>query len=218
MPDENDDLSLLLSAVRRRDEAAARRLVERLGPLVLRIVRAHQPRRVAEEDLCQEVFMSVFADLGQYRGTVPFERWVARVAVTTCFDALRREKARSELRWADLSEAEVAALETMRGEMCEAHGEDRTAARELVAKLLETLPPGFATRIAARWAAGDEPATLFARVWEVFALRAAVASCAAALMVGWALHGSLLDSRRAAREGSAQEIELVQIEELFWTP
>ena len=140
MPDENDDLSLLLAAVRRRDEAAARRLVERLGPLVLRIVRAHRPRRVAEEDLCQEVFMSVFADLGQYRGAVPFERWVARVAVTTCFDALRRERARSELRWADLSEAEAAALERMHADRHEPHGVERDAARELVAKLLGTLP------------------------------------------------------------------------------
>ena len=140
MPDENDDLSLLLAAVRRRDEAAARRLVERLGPLVLRIVRAHRPRRVAEEDLCQEVFMSVFADLGQYRGAVPFERWVARVAVTTCFDALRRERARPELRWADLSEAEASALERMHADLHEPHGVERDAARELVAKLLGTLP------------------------------------------------------------------------------
>ena len=140
MPDENDDLSLLLAAVRRRDEAAARRLVERLGPLVLRIVRAHRPRRVAEEDLCQEVFMSVFADLGQYRGAVPFEHWVARVAVTTCFDALRRERARPELRWADLSEAEASALERMHADLHEPHGVERSAARELVAKLLDTLP------------------------------------------------------------------------------
>ena len=140
MPHESDDLLPLLDAVRQRDERAARLLVERLGPLVLRIVRAHRPRRVAEEDLCQEVFMSVFADLGQYRGAVPFERWVARVAVTTCFDALRRERARPELRWADLSEAEASALERMHADLHEPHGVERDAARELVAKLLGTLP------------------------------------------------------------------------------
>ena len=76
--------------------------------------------------------MSVFADLGQYRGAVPFERWVARVAVTTCFDALRRERARPELRWADLSEAEAAALERMQADLHEPHGVERDAARELV--------------------------------------------------------------------------------------
>ena len=82
----------------------------------------------------------------------------------------------------------------------------------------DSLPPGFATRIAARWATGDEPETLLARLWERLALRAALAYGAVALMIGWACHGSLPDSRRAAREASAQEIELVQIEELFWTP
>ena len=92
----------------------------------------------------------------------------------------------------------------------------------------DALPPRFVTRIAARWAAGGEPETLLARLWERLALRAALAYGAAALMIGWygaaalmigwACHGSLPDARRAAREASAQEIELVQIEELFWTP
>ena len=34
-----------LAQVRERDEAASRRLVERLYPMVLRIVRAHRPGR-----------------------------------------------------------------------------------------------------------------------------------------------------------------------------
>lgn len=141
MPNEDDDLPLLLDAVRQRDERAARLLVERLGPLVLRIVRAHRPRRVAEEDLCQEVFMSVFADLAQYRGAAPFERWVARIAVTTCFDALRREKVRPELRWADLSEAEARAMEEMLLENAEPHESHDATANEVLVKLLTTLPP-----------------------------------------------------------------------------
>ena len=141
MPHESDDLLPLLDAVRQRDEWAARLLVERLGPLVLRIVRAHRPRRVAEEDLCQEVFMSVFADLGQYRVAVPFEHWVARVAVTTCFDALRREKARPEVRWADLSAAETAAVEAILSGNEPASGTHDAFAHETLAKLLDTLPP-----------------------------------------------------------------------------
>ena len=62
-----------LERVIARDQTASRELVERLHPLVRRIVRAHRPWRMAEEDLCQEVFMSVFSSLGQYRGSVPFE-------------------------------------------------------------------------------------------------------------------------------------------------
>lgn len=154
MPDESASLAALLEAVRRRDEAAARSLVGRLYPLVRRIVGAHRPWRVDAEDLVQEVFMSVFADIGKFRGAVPFEHWVARIAVTTCLDALRREKCRPELRWADLTEEEAAALETMREEMREAHGEPRAHAREVVAKLLDTLPAE--DRLLIQWLALEE--------------------------------------------------------------
>lgn len=153
--DDETDLMDLLERVRRREEDAARRLVERLHPLVARIVGAHRPRRMSHEDLVQEVFMSVFADIGQYRGAVPFEHWVARVAVTTCLDALRREKARPELRWADLTEREAAALAAMRDTGHEAGTEeDRAHAREVVGMLLGTLPAE--ERLLMRWLALEE--------------------------------------------------------------
>ena len=61
-----------LAQVRAGDQAAARALVERVRPVVLRIVRARKPRRLAEEDLTQEVFMKMFARLDQYAGEAPF--------------------------------------------------------------------------------------------------------------------------------------------------
>lgn len=122
-----------------RDEQASRKLVERLQPLVLRIVRAHRPWRMAEEDLCQEVFMSVFSSLGQYGGSVPFEHWVSRIAVNTCIDHLRRHRSRPELRWADLNADEVRALEVLREEAGNGPG-DPVALHDLLGKLLEALP------------------------------------------------------------------------------
>jgi len=113
MPDAPAELPALLDGVRRRDEAASRLLVERLYPLVLKLVRAHRPQQMAEEDLCQEVFMSVFASLEQYRGAVPFEHSVSRVAVNTCIDQLRRQRVRPEIRWADMSEEEAESLQAM---------------------------------------------------------------------------------------------------------
>jgi hypothetical protein len=53
------DVEECLEGVRRQDAAAAHALVEHLYPLVIRIVRAHLPRRLAEEDLAQEVFLKV---------------------------------------------------------------------------------------------------------------------------------------------------------------
>jgi len=141
MPDEHDDLWPLLDALRQRDEGAARVLVERLGPLVLRIVRAHRPRRVAEEDLCQEVFMNVFASLERYRGTVPLEHWVSRVAVNVCVSAARRETARPELRWADLSTAEAAAAEVLLSDSADEAQPHDPDASAILHRLLDTLPP-----------------------------------------------------------------------------
>lgn len=44
------------------------------------------------DDLAQEVFIRAFRNLGKYRGDAPFEHWLARVTITTCYDFLRRER------------------------------------------------------------------------------------------------------------------------------
>ena len=104
-----------LARVRQRDEEAAALLVARLYPLVIRIVRSHLPRRAAEEDLAQDVFVKMFTRLDQYqaRPGTPFEHWVARLAVRTCLDALKAADRRPELRWGDLSEEQAAWLNFM---------------------------------------------------------------------------------------------------------
>ena len=135
------DLPGCLQRVREQDQAAARDLVEHLYPLVLRIVRAHLPRRVAEEDLAQEVFLKMFSRLAQFRGNVPFPHWVSRIAVTTCIDHLRAQKRRPELRWADLSETEAEVLDNVLTNENEPMANDALAAHELVEKLLAQLKP-----------------------------------------------------------------------------
>lgn len=144
MPDDDVmpfDLAGCLDRVRQRDQAAARDLVDHLYPLVIRIVRAHLPRRVAEEDLAQEVFMKMFTRLGQYQGAVPFPHWVSRIAVTTCIDHLRSQKRRPEFRWADLSENEAEVLDAVLTSENDVPANDALAAHELVHKLLAQLKP-----------------------------------------------------------------------------
>jgi RNA polymerase sigma-70 factor (ECF subfamily) len=130
-----------VARVRGGDEAAASELYDRLHPLVLRIVRAHLPRRVAEEDLVQTVFMKVFTRLGQFSGTVPFEHWVSRVAVNTCIKQLEHERVRPELRWADLTEQEEQLVHTLAATTEDLPAPQKLAARELVTKLMERLSP-----------------------------------------------------------------------------
>lgn len=139
MADETFDLPACIERVRGRDQTAARELVEHLYPLVIRIIRSHLPRRVAEEDLAQEVFLKMFTRLDQYKGEVAFSHWVSRIAVTTCIDQLRAQKRRPEFRWADLSEKEAEVLDSVLTNEGEVATNDALAARELVYKLLGQL-------------------------------------------------------------------------------
>jgi RNA polymerase sigma factor (sigma-70 family) len=142
MPDDEPfDVAGCLQRVRQRDQAAARDLVDHLYPLVIRIVRSHLPRRVAEEDLAQEVFMKMFTRLDQYQGAVPLPHWVSRIAVTTCIDHLRAQKRRPEFRWADLSENEADVLDAVLTNENDVPANDTLAAHELVHKLLDQLKP-----------------------------------------------------------------------------
>ena len=143
MPPPAFDVPACLAQVRLGDADAARALVEHLYPLVIKIVRAHRPRRTAEEDLAQEVFMKLFHRLEQYQGRdgVPLEHWVSRVAVTTCLDALRSERRRPEWRWADLGEGERAWVEFFVGEEPADAPGDAQSAREATDRLLSLLAP-----------------------------------------------------------------------------
>jgi RNA polymerase sigma factor (sigma-70 family) len=142
MPDDQSfDLAGCLDRVRKRDQVAARELVEHLHPLVIRICRSHLPRRVSEEDLAQDIFLKMFTRIEQYQGNVPFTHWVSRIAVTTCIDQLRAQKRRPELRWADLSERETDVLDSAITNENEVAPDDALAAKELVHKLLDQLKP-----------------------------------------------------------------------------
>jgi RNA polymerase sigma-70 factor (ECF subfamily) len=123
--------------------ARARTLIERLYPLVISIVRAHRSRRLAEEDLAQEVFIKMLSNLSQYevREGVPFEHWVSRLAVRVCLDALRSEQRRPELRLADLSEAEAAWVQYFNASETDPPDTTPAEARETVEMLLAQLPP-----------------------------------------------------------------------------
>jgi RNA polymerase sigma-70 factor, ECF subfamily len=135
------DVAALVAAARQHDEAAARELVRFLYPLVLKLVRAHRPRRTAEEDICQMIFIKIFQKLSQFSGKVPLEHWVSRVAINTCINQIKAEKVRPELREADLSEEEAAVVQNLAATADELAPDRRLAARDLVERLLARLRP-----------------------------------------------------------------------------
>jgi RNA polymerase sigma-70 factor (ECF subfamily) len=131
----------LVAAVLRQDEDAARELVRRLYPLVAKLVRAHRPARSAEEDLCQMIFIKVLQNLSQFSWKAPLEHWVSRIAVNTCINQIQAEKARPELREADLSEEQVAVIQNLAATTNELAPGESFASRQLVEHLMNALKP-----------------------------------------------------------------------------
>ena len=141
MSESGLDVAACVGRVRQRDEEAARMLLDHLYPLVLKLVRAHLPRRNSEEDMAQIVFMKVFANLDRYSGVVPLEHWVSRIAVNACLNQIAAEKARPELRFADLEEEQQNVIENLAAAAGELQPGQSLAAREIVEKLLALLDP-----------------------------------------------------------------------------
>ena len=44
------------------------------------------------DDICQDVFIKVYENLGKFRADAPFEHWLSRITIRTCYDALRSRK------------------------------------------------------------------------------------------------------------------------------
>lgn len=138
---DDPDVSALVAAALRDDEEAARALVRRLYPFVVKLVRSHRPARAAEEDLCQMIFIKMFQKLPQFSGAVPLEHWLSRIAINTCLNAIAAEKARPELRRADLSEEQAAVIDNLASTSDAPGADEQLAARDLVAHLLAALKP-----------------------------------------------------------------------------
>ena len=138
---DDSNASALVKAALQHDDEAARALVRQLYPLVSKLVRTHRPRRTAEEDLCQMIFIKVFQKLSQFSGKVPLEHWVSRIAVNTCLNQIESERVRPELRHADLSEEEQAVVENLAISADELAPDRRFASRQLVEHLLDALKP-----------------------------------------------------------------------------
>jgi RNA polymerase sigma-70 factor (ECF subfamily) len=115
-------------------------LVERHSPRIFAIARRYARRDSEVEDIVQEVWFKSFQKLATFRGDAPFEHWLARLAVRTCYDFLRAHKRNREWTFSELTEPEQAWLDRVVTSPDEG-GESAAAARQLVERLLEDLSP-----------------------------------------------------------------------------
>jgi len=133
----------LIRAVKAGDAASFEPLIEKYQGRVLSTVRRYARRDHEIEDVAQEVFVKAFQRIGSYRGEAPFEHWLMRLAVRTCYDSLRAHRRNRELSMTDLAPEEMDWLERAGGSGAEERTgvQDAEAARQLVGRLLEHLSP-----------------------------------------------------------------------------
>src|SRR6187455_3447529 len=101
----------LIAAVLRGDSASFEPLVEKYSPRVFAAARRYARRESEVEDIVQEVWLKAFQKLASFRGEAPFEHWLMRLAVRTCYDFLRAHQRNRESSFSELSEPETDWLE-----------------------------------------------------------------------------------------------------------
>jgi RNA polymerase sigma-70 factor, ECF subfamily len=130
----------LIAAVLQGDAASFEPLVKKYSPRVFATARRYARRESEVEDIAQEVWLKAFDKLKSFRGEAPFEHWLMRMTVRTCYDFLRSHQRNRESPFSDLSEPENDWLERFVAAP-ESANENADAAKLLIGRVMEKLSP-----------------------------------------------------------------------------
>ena len=130
----------LIAAVLKGDTASFEPLVQKYSPRVFAAARRYARRDSEVEDIVQEVWLKSFQKLASFRGEAPFEHWLMRLTVRTCYDFLRGHQRNRETAFSELTDPEEDWLDRVVTNP-ETALESAAAARQLVQRVLEQLSP-----------------------------------------------------------------------------
>ena len=130
----------LIAAVLKGDAASFEPLIEKYSPRVFATARRYARRDSEVEDIVQEVWLKAFQKLAGFRGEAPFEHWLMRLTVHTCYDFLRSHQRNRESAFSELTEPEQDWLDRFVTQP-ESASENAEAARLLIGRILEQLSP-----------------------------------------------------------------------------
>ena len=130
----------LISAARNGDPGSFEPLIKKYQPRVFATARRYARRESEVEDIVQKVFIKAFQKLDGFRGEAPFEHWLMRLAVRTCYDFLRGHQRNRETAFTELTESETNWLDLFAVQPDNA-SEDADAARQLIDTVLARLSP-----------------------------------------------------------------------------
>jgi RNA polymerase sigma-70 factor (ECF subfamily) len=122
-------------------EAAFEDLVRRHQQRVCALVNGILRRPDDVEDVAQQVFLKAYLGIKRFDQRAAFSTWLYKIAVNECWDYLRKKKVRPLVYEADLSEEQVSRLDGIVSADRPPEGpNDRAEARELLERMLDTLP------------------------------------------------------------------------------
>jgi RNA polymerase sigma-70 factor, ECF subfamily len=130
----------LIAAVLRGDASRFELLVTRHSPRLFATARRYARRESEVEDIVQEIWLKAYQKLSGFRGEAPFEHWLMRLAVRTCYDHLRSHRRNRETAFSELTQQESDWLDRYVRQPDSA-AEDTEAASRLIQRLLEQLSP-----------------------------------------------------------------------------
>jgi RNA polymerase sigma-70 factor (ECF subfamily) len=130
----------LIQAVLKGDASSFEPLVQKYSPRLFATARRYARREDEVQDIVQEIWLKAYQKLGTFRGDAPFEHWLMRMAVHTCYDFLRGHQRSRESSFTDLAENEEDWLERFKADP-ETADENADAARQLIRKVLDQLSP-----------------------------------------------------------------------------
>lgn len=124
----------LVRRIREGDSERFAELIHRYQRHVGRIVGRRVPAERVPE-LVHDVFVRAYVNLGQFSDTVPFEHWLAGIAVRTCYD-FWREQSRRDVPVSALTDEHQRWIEQTLSTQSDRQFQDQTAKRE-AAEILE---------------------------------------------------------------------------------
>ena len=89
---EGQDLESVIERAQGHDSEAMGEIYRRYVRRVFGLCRYMLDSRESAEDATSEVFLKLQRSIASYDGSVPFPRWLLRVAGNQCIDVLRRQK------------------------------------------------------------------------------------------------------------------------------
>ena len=130
----------LIQRVKDGETACFEELIEKYQPRIFATARKYARRDSEIEDIVQEVFIKAFQKLHTFRAEAPFEHWLMRLAVRTCYDFLRSHQKNRESHFSEITDEDSSFLDRYVSDP-NPSTDEANAAKALIHKILVQLSP-----------------------------------------------------------------------------